>query len=63
MEPIVTQLSTLSNQLVHGVDINKNGIIDPAAGECGADTAYNYAYFMADFQIYPGPDRTPPPGQ
>jgi serine/threonine protein kinase len=63
MEPIVSQLKVLGNQLVHGVDVNKNGIIDAIAGECGADTAYFHSYYMADFQIYPGPDRTPPTGK
>lgn len=63
MEPTVNRLSTLVNQVVHGVDVNENGIIDAVAGECGADTAYDHAYFMADFQIYVGADRIPPSGQ
>jgi serine/threonine protein kinase len=60
MEPIVAQLKILGNQLVHGVDLNKNGIIDAAVDECGADTAYFHSYYMADLQIYPGADRTTP---
>jgi hypothetical protein len=63
MEPIVSELKVLGNQLVHGVDVNQNGIIDAVAGECGADTAYFHSYYMADFQIYPGSDRTPPTGK
>jgi hypothetical protein len=63
MEPIVSQLQVLGNQLVHGVDLNQNGIIDAVAGECGADTAYFHSYYMADFQIYPGADRLPPTGR
>jgi hypothetical protein len=63
MKPIATQLSTLGNNLVHGVDANGNGLVDPIAGECGADTAYERAYFMADMPIYAGPDRIPPPGK
>jgi hypothetical protein len=63
MEPIVSELKVLGNQLVHGVDVNQNGIIDAVAGECGADTAYFHSYYMADFQIYPGADRTPPTGK
>jgi serine/threonine protein kinase len=63
MEPIISELSRLANELVHGIDVNENGIIDPVAGECGADTAYAHAYFMADFQIYVGPDRIPPSGK
>jgi serine/threonine protein kinase len=63
MEPIVSELKVLGNQLVHGVDVNQNGIINAVAGECGADTAYFHSYYMADFQIYPGADRTPPTGR
>jgi hypothetical protein len=63
MEPIVSQLSTLGNQLVDGVDANGNGRIEPIAGECGATTAYANAYAMADFQIFLGPDRIPPTGK
>jgi hypothetical protein len=63
MEPIISQLKVLGNQLVHGVDVNQNGIIDAVAGECGADTAYFHSYYMADLQIFPGPNRTPPTGR
>lgn len=61
MEPIINQLSVLGNNLLIGVDINENGRTNEAiAGECGADAAYEDAYFMADMMIYPGPDRIPP---
>jgi hypothetical protein len=60
MGPIIIQLSTLGKNLVEGVDLNENGIIDPVTGECGADTAYDHAYYMADLQILPGPNRIPP---
>jgi hypothetical protein len=63
MEPIISQMSQLSKQLVQGVDVDENGIIDPVAGECGADTAYFHSYYMADFQIYPGSERIPPSGK
>jgi serine/threonine protein kinase len=63
MEPIIAQLSTLGNKLVHGVDVNENGLVESTAGECGADTAYEHAYFMADMSIYIGPDRVPPSGK
>jgi tRNA A-37 threonylcarbamoyl transferase component Bud32 len=63
MEPIVTRLSQLGKELVDGSDANENGIIDLVAGECGADDAYEKAYWMADFQIYLGPNRIPPSGQ
>jgi hypothetical protein len=63
MEPVITQLSTLGNNLVHGIDVNGNGLVDAVTGECGADTAYEHAYFMADMPLYLGPDRIPPSGK
>src|SRR6185369_3225984 len=46
MEPIINQMSTLGNNLVTGVDANKNGQMNEAiVGECGADAAYENAYF------------------
>ena len=45
-------------------DANDNGRVDDIiVGECGADTAYYQAYWMADMFIYPGPDRVPPSGK
>ena len=63
MEPIVSQLSTLGVHLIDGLDTNENGRVDPIAGECGATLAYYSAYYMADFQIYLGPNRIPPSGK
>jgi serine/threonine-protein kinase len=63
MEPIVSEISQAGNTLLRGVDVNSNGIIDPIEGECGANVAYDHAYFMADMQIYLGPDRIPPTGK
>jgi hypothetical protein len=63
MKPIVDQMSVLGNNLVQGVDNNANGLVDPAAGECGADKAYEYGWFLADFSIFTGPDRIPPSGK
>ena len=60
MAPIITRLSVLGNNLVKGVDVNENGIIDPLPGECGATVAYDHAYWMADFLIYPGANRLAP---
>jgi hypothetical protein len=62
MEPIINEMSTLGTQLLGGVDANNNGKMNEAIdGECGADAAYENAYFMADMFIYPGPNRVPPP--
>jgi hypothetical protein len=63
MEPIVGQLSRLGNQMLAGVDADGNGRVDLVAGECGATLAYYNAYYMADFQIYLGPNRVPPSGK
>ena len=63
MEPVVSRLSQLGNQMLRGVDADESGLIELVAGECGADDAYEKAYWMADFQIYLGPNRIPPPGQ
>jgi serine/threonine protein kinase len=63
MKPIIDQMSVLGNNLVQGVDKNANGLVDPATGECGADKAYEYGWFLADFSIFTGPDRIPPSGK
>jgi len=63
MEPIVTDLEILGNNLVNGNDTNGNGLVDAIAGECGANDAYKVAYLMADMLLYPGKDRIPPSGK
>jgi hypothetical protein len=62
--PIIAQMSKISRSLLSGVDANGNGRLNEViVGECGADTAYEQAYFMADMLLYPGPDRLPPSGK
>lgn len=66
MEPIITEMDTLGDALLHGKDTNGNGQIDQAervAGECGAEGAYDDATFIADLLLYLGPDRLPPTGK
>src|SRR5215213_2084819 len=63
MQPTIDELSKLGTELLNGNDVNKNGTIDPIEGECGATDAYNYGTYLADFQIYTGPNRTPPTGK
>jgi len=63
MEPIITDLGTLGNALLHGIDTNGNGQIEHIVDECGADDAYNDADFMADMLLFPGADRVPPTGK
>ena len=60
MQSTVDELSKLGNDLLNGLDANKNGRIDPIKGECGAIDAYNYGVYMADFPIFTGPNRIPP---
>ncbi|HMZ07434.1 MAG TPA: protein kinase [Anaerolineales bacterium] len=61
MEPIITEMQNLSYQMLYGVDTNGNQLIEPIVGEGGADTAYLFAYNMADMPLLPGPHRIPPP--
>jgi tRNA A-37 threonylcarbamoyl transferase component Bud32 len=63
MKPIVDEMSILSRNLVNGRDANGNGLIDPLAGECGADAVYEYGWYMADMYLFPGADRIPPSGK
>jgi hypothetical protein len=41
----------LADQMLNGVDLNNNGAVDPIAGECGAQFAYQDAYAMADMPL------------
>lgn len=43
----------LADQILNGVDQDDNGTIEPAAGECGVRTTYEYAYYMADMPLLP----------
>jgi hypothetical protein len=40
-----------TDQILHGIDADKNGKVDPVAGECGAEMVYEYAYHMVDMPI------------
>jgi hypothetical protein len=62
-ETIVQSMSDLGKNLLLGTDADENGTIDLIPGECGANIAYDNAYFMADMPIYIGPDRIPPDGK
>jgi len=61
MEPLILDMVVLSEQNLFGVDSNKNGVIEPIKGEGGADTAYEYAYFMTEMPLLPGGHRIPLP--
>jgi serine/threonine protein kinase len=61
MEPQITEIVALAGKILIGIDSNGNGLIEPIVGEGGASTAYEYAYYLADMDLLPGPDRIPPP--
>ena len=63
MKPTIDELAKLGDALLNGVDTNGNGQIEGIEGECGAGKAYEFGWFMADFPIYTGPNRTPPAGK
>lgn len=61
IDPLIAEITKLSNQIVSGTDSNNNGLIEPIIGEGGATTAYEYAYYMAEMPLLPGAHRIPPP--
>jgi serine/threonine protein kinase len=61
MEPLIAEMVTLAMNNVSGIDANSNSLIEPIAGEGGAATAYEYAYYMADMLLLPGAGQIPPP--
>src|SRR6185436_6146011 len=63
MKPVIDEISALSTRLVNGVDADEDGLVEPISGECGADKAYEYGWYLADFSIFIGPDRIPPAGK
>ncbi len=56
----IDEIAALANQMLIGVDSNKDGTIEPVAGEGGASTMYEHAYFLADMDLLPGAQRIPP---
>jgi len=53
MDKPVHDSVALADQILNGVDQDDNGTIEPASGECGVRTAYEYAYYMADMPLLP----------
>jgi serine/threonine-protein kinase len=49
----IKDLVSLSDQILNGIDVDNNGTVDTLSGECGARSAYEYAYYMADMPILP----------
>ena len=63
MESVIAEMRSLSAQTLYGEDADNNGLIEAVPGECGAGTAYEFAYLMAEMPLLPGADRMPPPAQ
>jgi tRNA A-37 threonylcarbamoyl transferase component Bud32 len=63
MEPIIEEMSELSDRLLTGEDVNQDGLVEPIPGECGVNLAYEYGWYMADMSIFIGDDRIPPSGK
>ena len=61
MKQTIDEMSKLGDALVNGIDANGNGNIEPVDGECGAGKAYEYGWGLAEFSLYIGPNRVPPP--
>ncbi|GAB1469735.1 hypothetical protein MASR2M66_06120 [Chloroflexota bacterium] len=61
MESMVADMIVLSGSMLGGVDANGNKRIEPISGEGGADTAYEFAFLMAEMPLLPGSGRVPPP--
>jgi serine/threonine protein kinase len=53
LEQPVRAAAALAKQIADGTDLDGNGKIDPLVGEGGTQTAYEFAYYMADMPILP----------
>lgn len=58
----LVKIVALADQIVSGVDLDGNERVDPVAGEGGAWTVYDHAYYMADMEILFGANQIMPPG-
>ncbi|MGH2496477.1 MAG: zinc-ribbon domain-containing protein [Ktedonobacteraceae bacterium] len=50
----IQEMVTLSDRVLHGVDTNGDGRVDPVAGESGAITGYDQGQLMATLQFVAG---------
>lgn len=53
MSGAVKELVALADQILNGIDLDNSGKIETISGECGAKSAFEYAYYMADMPILP----------
>jgi serine/threonine protein kinase len=49
----IREAVALADQMLNGIDQDMNGNVEAIAGECGAQLAYEYAYYMADMPLLP----------
>ena len=49
----IREVIALTDQMLNGIDVDDNGKVDPVSGDCGVETAYEYAYRMTDMPIMP----------
>ena len=59
LEGTVRKAVALADKIRNGIDVNGNEKVEPIPGECGAVTAYEHAYYMADMVIVPGAIQPP----
>ena len=55
LEGRIREAVALADKIRNGIDVNGNESVEPVAGEGGAVTAYEHAYYMADMVIVPAP--------
>ncbi|MBI5935592.1 MAG: protein kinase [Chloroflexi bacterium] len=58
----LVKIVALADQIVSGVDLDGNEHVDPIAGEGGALTVFEHAYYMADMEILFGANQLMPSG-
>lgn len=51
---VIQEIVTLSDRVLHGVDIDGDGRVDPVAGEAGAISGYDQGQLMATLQLVAG---------
>ena len=53
MDAEIQRSAELADQILNGIDLNENSMIEPIAGECGVFVAYEFTYQMADMPLLP----------
>jgi hypothetical protein len=53
-----SEMTTLTTQLIEGLDLNENGQIEPFEGECGLDQIPTFGILFGSIDIFAGPLET-----